>query len=123
MNLYFEYNGGMTIDEAAKLLADVPDYSSRAMFGGHSLYSNGRIFALFDEGHIWLKGDKLSAPVYEESGGIQFSYISKNGPMSMKYWRFPTIDILLDHVQEALDTVERAPVPKPKKPKAPKKTK
>lgn len=107
----------MTIDEAAKLLADVPDYSHRAMFGGYGLYSNGRVFALFDEGHIWLKGDAISASMYEESQGIQFSYMSKNGPMTMKYWRFKDNDVLLSHVQDALDTVKRAPAPKPKKPK------
>ena len=111
----------MTIDDAAKMLADVPEYSHRAMFGGYGLYSNGRVFALFDEGHIWLKGDVISAPLYEEDEGIQFGYMSKNGPMTMKYWRFASNDILLSHVQDALDTVERAPAPKPKKPKAPKK--
>jgi DNA transformation protein len=108
----------MTIDEAAKLLTEVPEYSHRAMFGGYGLYSNGRVFALFDEGHIWLKGDAISAPLYEESEGIQFTYMSKIGLMSMKYWRFPNNEILLAHVQDALDTVERAPAPKPKKPKA-----
>ncbi len=111
----------MTIDEAAKLLADVPEYSHGAMFGGYGLYSNARVFALFDDGHVWLKGDAISTPLYEESGGIQFGYMSKNGPMTMKYWRFPSNQILLDHIQDALDTVARAPTPKPKKPKAPKK--
>ena len=111
----------MTVDEAAKLLADVPEYSQRAMFGGYGLYSNGRVFAIMDEGLIYLKGDAISAPLYEESEGIQFGYMSKNGPMTMKYWRFASNDILLEHVQDALDTVQRAPAPKPKKPKAPKK--
>ena len=92
------------------------------MFGGYGLYSNGRVFALFDDGFIFLKGDAISAPLYEESGGIQFSYMSKNGPMTMKYWRFASNDILLDHVQDALDTVRRAPAPKLKKPKTPKKS-
>ncbi|MEI7984339.1 MAG: TfoX/Sxy family protein [Armatimonadota bacterium] len=110
----------MTIEEANKLLKDVPNYSHRAMFGGHGLYSNGRVFALFDDGHIFLKGDAISAPIYEESGGIQFSYISNNGPMSMKYWRFLTNEILLENVDNALETVQRSPAPKPKKPKAPK---
>ncbi len=107
----------MTIQEANDLLKEVPEYSHRAMFGGYGLYSNGRVFALFDDGFIFLKGDAISAPLYEESGGIQFSYMSKNGPMSMKYWRFSSNQTLLDHVQDALDTVERAPAPKPKKPK------
>ena len=93
------------------------------MFGGYGLYSNGRVFAIMDEGLIYLKGDAISAPIYEESGGEQFSYMSKNGPMSMKYWRFASNDTLLDHIQDALDTVERAPAPRPKKPRAPKKTK
>ena len=111
----------MTIDEAAKLLEDVPEYSSRPMFGGYGLYSNGRVFAIMDEGDIYLKGDAVSTPIYEEAGGIQFSYMSKNGPMTMKYWRFGDNETLLSLVQDALDTVERAPAPKPKKPKAPKK--
>lgn len=107
----------MTIEQAAELFKDVPDYSHRAMFGGYGLYSGGRIFALLDEGVAYLKGDAQSIPLYENSGGEQFSYMSKNGPMTMKYWRFANDDQLLEHLQDALDTVERSPAPKPKKPK------
>jgi DNA transformation protein len=107
----------MTIEEAAQLLTDVPEYSSRPMFGGYGLYSKGRVFSIMDEGLIYLKGDAISAPIYEEAGGVQFSYMSKNGPMTMKYWRFSSNEVLLNHIQDALDTVERAPAPKPKKPK------
>ena len=111
----------MTIHEAAELLSDVPELTHRAMFGGYGIYTKGRIFAIMDEGVVYLKGDAVSIPLYEASGGEQFSYISKDGPMLMKYWRFGDTETFLGHVQDALDTAERAPAPKPKKPKSPKK--
>lgn len=107
----------MTIEEATELLCDVPEFSSRSMFGGYGLYSNGRIFAIMDEGDVYLKGDSISIPLYEEAGGQQFTWLSKDGPMQMKYWRFADNETLLAHLQDALDTAARAPAPKPKKPK------
>lgn len=107
----------MTIQEAAELLKDVPDLTYRAMFGGYGIYSKGKMFAIMDEGVVYLKGDTFSIPLYEASGGEQFSYMSKNGPMQMKYWRFGDNETLLGHLQDALDTAGRAPTPKPKKPK------
>jgi len=107
----------MTIEEAAELFKDVPDFRYRAMFGGYGLYTGDRIFALVDDGDVYLKGDEVSSPMYEEDGGEQFSYMSKNGLMTMKYWRFADRDVLVSHLPDALDTVARAPAPKPKKSK------
>lgn len=107
----------MTIEEAVELLGDAPNVTQRRMFGGYGIYSDGRMFAILDDGVPYLKGDSISAPIYEESGAEQFSYLTKDGPMQLKYWRFPTNEILLEHLQDALDTVGRAPAPKPKKPK------
>ncbi len=108
----------MTIEEAATLLSDAPNLTHRAMFGGYGIYTNGRMFAILDDGVPYLKGDAISAAVYEGDGGEQFSYMSKDGPMQMKYWRFRDDETLLSHLQDALDTAARAPAPKPKKPKA-----
>ncbi|MBS1701148.1 MAG: TfoX/Sxy family protein [Armatimonadetes bacterium] len=107
----------MTIHEAAELLSDAPELTHRAMFGGYGLYTKGKMFAIMDEGVVYLKGDSVSIPIYEEAGGQQFSYLSKDGPMQMKYWSFRDDETLLAHLQDALDTAARAPAPKPKKPK------
>lgn len=105
----------MTISEALELLESVPGLTHRAMFGGYGFYSEGRIFALMDEGSIYLKGDDLSIPVYLDAGAESFVYLSSKGPASMKYYRFPSNEALMEHLYMALATAQRAPVPKVKR--------
>lgn len=105
----------MTIEEAKSELKDVPGLTSRAMFGGHGLYSEGRIFAVLIDGDIYLKADKEVVDEYQEAGGQPFTYISHNGPASMNYYRFPTPAALNEYLQTALDVAARAPFPKKRK--------
>jgi DNA transformation protein and related proteins len=104
----------MTISEALELLESVPGLTYRAMFGGYGFYSEGRIFALMDEDSIYLKGDAQSVPDYLDAGAEAFVYLSSKGPASMKYYRFPSNEALMEHLDSALETAHRAPLPKSK---------
>lgn len=105
----------MTIDEAKQKLAHVPELTTRAMFGGHGIYSGGRIFAILVEGEIHLKSDPTVLDEYLEAGGEPFTYLSHNGPAQISYYRFPSAEILLSLVETAIDVAKRASLPKKRK--------
>jgi DNA transformation protein and related proteins len=107
----------MSLQEALELLNLAPGLTHRAMFGGFGFYSEGRIFGIMDEGIIYLKGDDKTVPHYEEKGGEPFTYLGANGPASMKYYKFPTTEITIQHLSVALEVAHRAPLPKPKRPR------
>jgi DNA transformation protein and related proteins len=107
----------LEIKEALEFLASAPGLTQRAMFGGFSFYSEGRIFAILHEGDIYLKGDTHSISGYEEAGAEMFTYIGMNGPSSMKYFKFSDAERTKEFIPTALEVAHRAPMPKPKKPK------
>jgi DNA transformation protein and related proteins len=62
----------------------------KRMFGGAAVYANGLIFALLDDGVVWLKADETNAPLLVEAGARQFTFPTKDGQtMSMAYWSMP----------------------------------
>jgi TfoX/Sxy family transcriptional regulator of competence genes len=107
----------VTKEDAAELLASVPGLTQRAMFGGISFYSEGKIFAIWHDDALFLKGDDKSIPDFLESGAEPFTYLSDRGLMTMRYYRFPTSTLLLEHLDAALETAKRTPEKKPRSPK------
>lgn len=96
----------------------------KRMFGGAGVYANGLIFALLDDGVVWLKADEVNAPLLAEAGAQQFSYPTKDGAtMAMAYWSLP--ESALDDPDEAVDwarksinvALRKASAKKPRKPK------
>lgn len=96
----------------------------KRMFGGAAVYANGLIFALLDDGIIWLKADDLNAPLLVGAGARQFTYPTKDGKqMAMAYWSLP--ESALDDPDEAADwarqsidaALRKAAARKPRKPK------
>ena len=61
------------------LLADVLGVSSKAMFGGHGVYKNGKIFAIIVEGELYLKASENTKNFFEKHNSHQFTYSKKNG--------------------------------------------
>ncbi|MFN3668507.1 MAG: TfoX/Sxy family protein [Brevundimonas sp.] len=97
----------------------------KRMFGGGAVYSHGLIFALLDDGVVWLKADEVNAPVLQTAGARQFTFPTKDGKqMTMAYWSLP--DSALDDAGEAVDwarqsidaALRKAAARKPRKPKA-----
>ena len=79
----------------------------KRMFGGAGVYASGVIFALLDDGVVWLKGDAALGEVFEAVGSRQFTFTTKDGrTMSMSYWTLP--ETALDDPDEAVDWARRS---------------
>jgi len=73
----------------------------KRMFGAAGVYANGLIFALLDDGVVWLKADEVNAPLLAQAGSRQFTYPMKGGAMmAMAYWSLP--ESALDDPNEAV---------------------
>ena len=87
---------------ARALFSDLPDLTTRKMFGGLGIYSKGVIFAVMrSDGALLLKAQDVS---FEDKlaalAGEHWTYTRKNGTASaMPYWSLP---------QDALDDPELA---------------
>lgn len=79
----------------------------KRMFGGAAVYSQGLIFALLDDGVVWLKADETNQPLLEKAGARQFTFPGKDGePMAMAYWSLP--DSAVDDADEAIVWARRS---------------
>ena len=96
----------------------------KRMFGGAAVYAHGLIFALLDDGVVWLKADEVNAPLLAAAGARQFTFPAKDGKvMTMAYWSLP--ESALDDPDEAVAwarqsidaALRKAAVRKPRKPK------
>ncbi|MEO8351906.1 MAG: TfoX/Sxy family protein [Chthoniobacteraceae bacterium] len=65
------------------------DVTARAMFGGHGIYLEGRMFALIAEDTLYLKVDDESRAEFEQAGLKPFRYASSKGEMTMSYYEAP----------------------------------
>ena len=82
-------------------LAGLGPIEIKPMFGAASVYAEGLIFALLDDGVIWMKADDENQPALEAEGARQISYTSKDGRvMLMPYWSLP--DSAVDDPDEAV---------------------
>ena len=96
----------------------------KRMFGGAAVYADGLIFALLDDGVVWMKADEQNEPTLREAGARQFTFPMKDGVMMpMAYWSLP--DPALDDPDEAVRwarmsmeaALRKAATKKPRKPK------
>jgi len=79
----------------------------KRMFGGAGVYAAGVMFALLDDGVVWLKGDEGPGEAFVEAGSRQFAYPTKDGrTMSMAYWTLP--EAALDDPDEAVAWARRS---------------
>ena len=75
------------VQEALEPLGTV---SMRKMMGGATLYLDGTVFAIMDEGELWFKADDESNPVWDREGCERFSVTFKDGRVdTMNYRRAP----------------------------------
>lgn len=94
-------------------LAGLGSLRIRRMFGGAGLYAGDRMFAILDDGVIWLKADADLASVLTGEGARQFTFPTKDGEtMTMGYWSMPEAalddpDLAVDWARRALAAAER----------------
>ena len=72
---------------------------ARAMFGGHGLYLQGRMFALIVNDRLYVKADAHNRALFEAKGLPPFTYEAKGRRVQVAYHEVPA---------EALDQPEGA---------------
>lgn len=86
----------MAVDEgliewAREALEPLGTVTMRKMMGGATLYLDGVIFAIVDEGEIWLKADDETNAIWDAEGCERFCVTFKDGRVdTMNYRRAPT---------------------------------
>ena len=110
------------IEEALEPLGRV---TMRKMMGGATLYLGGIIFAIMDEGELWLKADSESDAVWDRAGCRRFSVTFKDGRVDTMNYRQAPADVYDDAeplrrwAQLAVEAgLRSAARKKPRKPKA-----
>ncbi|QPQ54742.1 TfoX/Sxy family protein [Allosphingosinicella flava] len=78
------------VDWVREAVAPLGGLGVRKMMGGASLYIDGTIFAILDEGEIWFKADAESDALWDEEGCARFTVTMKDGKTgTMNYRRGP----------------------------------
>ena len=72
------------------LLADIPDITSKRMFGGYGIYKSGVIFAIIADGVLYFKVNESNKSDYEKYGSKPFTYKMPGGKRyAMSYSELP----------------------------------
>jgi DNA transformation protein len=72
------------------VLADMQGITSRAMFGGHAIYKEGKIFLLIIDDELYAKANESTKDFFEARGSHRFSYTNKHGKVfTMNYYVVP----------------------------------
>lgn len=73
-----------------ELLADFPEISSRAMFGGWGVYSSGKMFGIISDDALYVKVDDTSRCRFEDVDSGPFTFKKRNGTdVSLSYYLVP----------------------------------
>ncbi len=81
--------------------ADLGPLQIKPMFGAAAVYADGLIWALLDDGLVWLKTDADNEAALRDAGSRQFTFPMKDGrEMTMAYWSLP--DTAADDSDEAV---------------------
>lgn len=90
------------------VFAQVGPITTRKMFGGLGIYSDGKIFAtVMSTGELRLKGAGDMKTVFADAKWEQWTYTRKDGAQSsMPYWEMP--EAFLDDPDEACAWARRA---------------
>lgn len=85
----------MAVDEGlvawvTEALEPVGIVTMRRMMGGATLYCDGTIFAIADDGELWFKSDAEADATWDAAGCERFSVTFKDGKVdTMNYRRAP----------------------------------
>ena len=97
----------------------------RRMFGGHGVFADGMMFALEQDGELYLKADDLTIPKLAAENSEPFMYRARGREIALSYWKLP--ERLYDEpeefaafAREAFAAAGRAARAKSKTKKAPK---
>jgi len=103
-------------DHVTSRLTPMGPVVGRRMFGGFGIFMDGLMFGLIADDTFYLKVDDDNRPAFEEAGSAPFSYMGRNRPIELSYWRVPEPvyddpETLLAWSAEALAVARRAKKP------------
>jgi len=79
----------MTHDDLYELFRPFAPVTLKRMFGGTSVYLDGRILAIEVDGVVYLKADQETHARFEEEGLKPFTYEANGKTMTMGYYQMP----------------------------------
>jgi len=71
------------------LLAPLGEVKARAMFGGHGIYLDGKMFALVARDAFYIKVDDANRAAFESRGLAPFQYDVRGKVHTMSYYQPP----------------------------------
>jgi DNA transformation protein len=103
------------ISRLLSMLAPLGPVESRAMFGGHGLYLDGRFFAIVHGRRVYFRVDPVEADVAADSGE-PFRYRRKEKTITLAGYREPpgAVEGLLPWAERGLAAARRGGVKKPR---------
>jgi DNA transformation protein len=91
----------MSIDEGLlawvhEALEPLGQVTMRKMMGGATLYLDGSVFAILDEGEIWFKADEETNGAWDAEGCERFTVTFKDGRIDTMNYRRGPLDVYDD---------------------------
>ena len=77
------------VDRVAEMVAPLGAPSSRRMMGGATLYCDGIVYAIVDDGALWFKADAASDAEWDAAAAARFTYDRGGQAATMNYRRAP----------------------------------
>lgn len=110
-------------DLVAELLAPLGGLRCKRMFGAVGLFLDERMFAVIDDGALYLKADDRNRPAYVAEGQPELGYERNGRRIGLGYWRLPERllderDELVAWAREAVAAAARMRTGKPRRARA-----
>jgi len=70
-------------------MAFVDGLRLRAMFGGHGIDQDTRMFAILTDGRLYLKADAVTRSAFEARGLAPFTYVARGKTVALPYFEAP----------------------------------
>ena len=103
-------------------LEPLGNVTSKSMFGGYGIYSDGVMFGIVADGGFFLKVASASLADFEREGLSPFTYTKKGRKIALSYYSAPpdaldNPETMLTWARKALDAAMRAAAIKKKRPR------
>jgi DNA transformation protein len=106
-----------------ELFSDFGPITTRAMFGGHGVYYEGRIIGIVIDDALYFKADDETRPAFEAAGCAPFVYDAGGKVVAMSYWSLPaeamdSAQAFEPWARRANEAALRKPIKRARKPRA-----
>lgn len=101
------------LESIRELFDQFGSVSVRRMFGGHGVFADGMMFALEQDGELYLKADDLTIPKLAAEKSEPFVYKARGREIALSYWKLPERlydepDEFTNFAREAFGAAQRA---------------